>query len=137
MKRKMPRFFRFYWKVIKKSFSRFFKEDVFTYAAGLAYYTIFFLPPMLMVILFTTTLFYDRSTMRQTIFGEISGLVGSESAQSLANTLARIGLFEGSWWASAISIALLVFTSTTVFVAIQKRRNPSQLLLRPGSSENR
>ncbi|MCB0593584.1 MAG: YihY/virulence factor BrkB family protein [Lewinellaceae bacterium] len=123
MKRKMPRFFRFYWNVLKKSFSRFFKEDVFTYAAGLAYYTIFSLPPMLMVILFTTTLFYDRSTMRQTIFGEISGLVGSESAQSLANTLDRIGLFEGNWWASAISIALLVFTSTTVFVTIQNALN--------------
>ena len=123
MKRKIPRFFRFYWNVLKKSFSRFFKEDVFTYAAGLAYYTIFSLPPMLMVILFTTTLFYDRSTMRQTIFGEISGLVGSESAQSLANTLDRIGLFEGNWWASAISIALLVFTSTTVFVTIQNALN--------------
>lgn len=123
MKRKMPRFFRFYWNVLKQSFLRFFKEDVFTYAAGLAYYTIFSLPPMLMVILFTTTLFYDRSTMRQTIFGEISGLVGSESAQSLANTLDRIGLFEGNWWASAISIALLVFTSTTVFVTIQNALN--------------
>ena len=89
----------FYWKVLKRSIQRFLQEDVFTYAAGLAYYTIFSLPPMLMVILFTTTIFYDRATMRQTIFGEISGLVGKESAQSLASTLDRIGLFEGTWWA--------------------------------------
>ena len=123
MKFKLLQFFRFYWKVLKQSFQSFLKEDIFTYAAGLAYYTIFALPPMLMVILFTTTLFYDRTTMRQTIFGEISGLVGPESAQSLANTLDRIGLFEGSLWATAISIAALLFTSTTVFVTIQNALN--------------
>ncbi|MCO6476631.1 MAG: YihY/virulence factor BrkB family protein [Phaeodactylibacter sp.] len=123
MKHSIMHFFRFYWKVIKRSFQRFLQEDVFAHAAALAYYTIFALPPMLMVILLTTTIFYDRSAMRQTIFGEISGLVGKESAQSLASTLDRIGLFEGTWWASAISIAVLVFTSTTVFVTIQNALN--------------
>ncbi|MCB0578755.1 MAG: YihY/virulence factor BrkB family protein [Phaeodactylibacter sp.] len=123
MKQKLLHFFRFYWKVLKGSIQRFLKEDIFTHAAGLAYYTIFALPPMLMVILFTTTIFYDRTTMRRTIFGEISSLVGPESARSLATTLDRIGLFEGSWWASAISIAVLVFTSTTVFVTIQNALN--------------
>ncbi len=123
MKQRIIHFFRFYWKVIKRSFQRFLQEDVFAHAAALAYYTIFALPPMLMVILLTTTIFYDRSTMRQTIFGEISGLVGQESAQSLARTLDRIGLFEGTWWASAISVAVLVFTSTTVFVTIQNALN--------------
>lgn len=123
MKWKLPPSIQFYWTVLKGSLSKFIDREAFTYAAGLAYYTIFSLPPMLLVILNTTTLFYDRDRIRETIYGELSGIVGRQSAESLFNTLDRIGIFQGSWWASAISIGVLLFTSTTVFVTIQVALN--------------
>jgi membrane protein len=114
---------QFYYRVLKVSVQRFLEREAFTYAAGLSYYTIFSLPPMLMVVIYSTTLFYDRDAIRKTIFGEISDIVGPDSAAQLANTLDQIGLFEGSWINSAISIAALLFTSTTVFATMQRALN--------------
>ncbi len=119
MKWKLPPFLKFYWAVLKGSFVKFTEREAFTYAASLAYYTIFSLPPMLLVILNTTNLFYDRERIRETIYGELSDTVGKQSAESLFSTLDRIGIFQGSWWASALSIGALLFTSTTVFITIQ------------------
>lgn len=114
---------QFYYRILKTTVGRFVEREAFTYAAGLSYYTIFSLPPMLMVIIYSTTLFYDREAMRKTIFGEIADIVGSDSASQLASTLDRIGLFEGNWVNSAISIAALLFTSTTVFATMQRALN--------------
>lgn len=114
---------KFFWDVLTKSFDKFLKDNVFVSAAALSYYTIFSLPPMLLVILFTTTLFYDPDTVRQTIFGELADVIGRESAVELAKTISMIGLFEGKWWSTLIGISALLFTSTTVFVTIQDTLN--------------
>ncbi len=114
---------KFYFKILKASALRFSEREAFTYAAGLSYYTIFSLPPMLMVIVYSTTIFYERATIRKTIFGEIGEIVGQDSAAQLANTLDQIGLFQGNWINSAISIGALLFTSTTVFATIQRALN--------------
>lgn len=114
---------QFYFRVLKTAVLRFIEREAFTYAASLSYYTIFSLPPMLMVVIYSTTLFYDRSAIRKTIFGEIGDIVGQDSAAQLANTLDQIGLFQGNWVNTAISIAALLFTSTTVFVTIQRALN--------------
>lgn len=114
---------KFYFKVLKASALRFSEREAFTYAAGLSYYTIFSLPPMLMVIVYFTTIFYERDTIRKTIFGEIGEIVGQDSAAQLAETLDQIGLFQGNWINSAISIGALLFTSTTVFATIQRALN--------------
>lgn len=113
----------FFWDVLTRACEKFQKDNVFVSAAALSYYTIFSLPPMLLVILFTTTLFYDPDTVRQTIFGELADVIGKESAVELAKTVSMIGLFEGKWWSTLISISALIFTSTTVFVTIQDTLN--------------
>lgn len=115
--------FKFYWNVITKALDKFLQDNVFVSAAALSYYTIFALPPMLLVILFTTTLFYDPDTVRQTIFGELADVIGRESAVELAKTVSMIGLFEGKWWSTLIGVSALLFTSTTVFVTIQDALN--------------
>ena len=114
---------QFYFQILKTTVQRFSQREAFTYAAGLSYYTIFSLPPMLMVIIYSTTVFYDRNTIRKTIFGEIAEIVGQDSAAQLATTLDQIGLFQGSWVTSAVSIGALLFTSTTVFATIQRALN--------------
>ncbi len=114
---------KIYWQLIKATFTEFGKNDIFTKAAALAYYTIFSLPPVLLVILYTTTLFYDEQEMRSIIFNEIGDMVGQASANQLNNTVNQIGLFDQKWWASIVGIGTLLFTATTVFVTIQNSLN--------------
>ena len=105
----------FYWNVLKESISKFSDDDLFTYAAALSYYTVFSLPPMLLIILYTTTRFYDEATIKEAISGQISNLVGKDGAIQLMATIEKLDVFSPSIWATIFGIAVLVFTSTTVF----------------------
>lgn len=114
---------KFYWNVLKGTFGKFSENDVLTQSAALSYYTIFSLPPMLLVILKTTTQFYSEAEIKETIFGEIGGLVGRDGAQALMGSLDKLNVFQPTWWATMIGIGVLIFTATTVFVTMQNALN--------------
>ena len=112
-----------YWKVLLGSFSRFMEKDVLTQSAALSYYTIFSLPPMLLVILKTATNFYEEEEVKNAVFSQIGSLVGQDGAQQLMNTIDKLNIFEPTWWATAVGIGVLFFTSTTVFITMQNALN--------------
>lgn len=115
--------FFFYLQVVKQSFSKFIEDDIFTHAAALSYYTIFSLPPMLLIILFTTTWFYDEKTVKSALFKQIGDLVGKDGANQLLATIEKINVFEPTIWATIMGVGVLIFTSTTVFVTFQSALN--------------
>lgn len=114
---------QFLFTILKESVSKFIEDDLMTQAAALAYYTIFSLPPMILVILFTATRFYDEITVKSAIFGEIEDLIGKNSAEQLAITIDKLGVYDTTSWATIIGIGTLLFTSTTVFVTMQNALN--------------
>ncbi len=119
----MNGFLSFYWRLLKRSVSEFFANNLFTYSAAIAYYTIFSLPPMLLIILSIASKFYHEREVQTAVFDEIGAMVGHEGAQQLQATLENLRVFEPQWWATAISIVVLLFTSTTVFVMMQNVLN--------------
>jgi membrane protein len=114
---------KFYWGVLKGAFTKFIDGDVLTQSAALSYYTIFSLPPMLLVVLKTATQFYNEREIKQTIFTEIGGLVGSDGAQQLLGTIDKMNIYQPTWWATAVGVGVLVFTATTVFITMQNALN--------------
>lgn len=115
--------FLFYWEAVKKSFVKFSEDDIFTHAAALSYYTIFSLPPMLVVILFTTTWFYDETIVKEALFSQIGNMVGKDGAQQLLLTIEKLNVFEPTIWATILGGSILIFTSTTVFITFQNALN--------------
>ncbi len=109
----------FYKRVIGKAIAKFFKEDVLTQAAALAFYMIFSLPSMLLIILWIAARFNKEVVMREAISLEIGELVGQRGAQQMIATAEQINIQEPTWWASAMGIALLVFTATRVMVTME------------------
>jgi len=115
--------FKTYWVILKKSFSKFADDGVLTHAAALSYYTIFSLPPMLLIIVSVAARFYNEEDVRSSILDEIATLVGPEAALQLMNTLNKLSIHEPTWWATALGIGVLMFTATTVFVTMQNALN--------------
>ena len=113
----------FFFKIIKRSLTKFSEDDIFTHAAALSYYTIFSLPPMLLIILFTTTWFYDETTVKEALFSQIGQLVGKDGAQQLMMTIEKLNVFDSTLWATVLGGTILAFTSTTVFVTMQNALN--------------
>lgn len=112
-----------FWNFLKMTMSDFGANDVFTKAAAISYYTIFSLPPTLLIILYTSTLFYNRAEVEAAIFNQIGQLAGEDSAEQLVYAVTNLGMFEGSIWAQIISIGVLVFTATTIFAVMQSALN--------------
>ena len=113
----------FFFKIIKGSLTKFSEDDIFTHAAALSYYTIFSLPPMLLIILFTTTWFYDEATVKEALFSQIGQLVGKDGARQLMMTIEKLNVFDSTLWATVLGGTILIFTSTTVFVTMQNALN--------------
>ncbi|MCB0520201.1 MAG: YihY/virulence factor BrkB family protein [Lewinellaceae bacterium] len=112
-----------YWTVLKESFAKFSADDMLSRSAALSYYTIFSLPPMLLIILQIATQFYGEVRIKEALFGEIGKLVGREGSMQLMNTINKLDIFAPTWWATIIGIGAVVFTSTTVFVTMQDALN--------------
>lgn len=119
----IPAALTFYWVLLKQAVQKFGEDNVFVRAAALSYYTIFSLPPMLLVILRITTYFYDREAIQRTIYGRIADAVGDRGAMQLNQAVNSLGLFEGEWWSVTVGVIGLLITSTTVFVTMQDGLN--------------
>lgn len=114
---------KFYWNVLKKSSSQFIEDEIFMHAAALSYYTIFSLPPFLLVVLTISKLFYNTEGAKDMLFDQMELLVGNEGALLLMNSIENIHVFEPTIWATTLSIGVLIFTSTTGLVTMQNALN--------------
>lgn len=124
MKQKnMHRHFAFAWKVIKGAINKFISEDTLTQSAGIAFYMIFSLPPMLLVIFWAAGLWYEESVVREAVFDEFGSIIGQDSADELMKILKRISEAKPTFWATITGIGALLFTATTVFVTMKHSLN--------------
>ena len=123
MNSRLMKIFRFYRSVLKEAVVKFIKVDVLTQSAAMAYYMIFSLPSILLIILWTAARFYREAAVREAIFTEMGELVGEEGAQQLVTTMEGLNIQAPTWWATAVGIAVLLFTATTVLVTMQNTLN--------------
>mgnify|MGYP002661040167 CR=1 FL=1 len=63
-----------------QTFKGFINDNAIKLSAALSYYTIFSLAPLLIIIISLSGIFFGDEAVSGRIFGQISGLVGSEAA---------------------------------------------------------
>ncbi|MEO1298764.1 MAG: YihY/virulence factor BrkB family protein [Cyanobacteria bacterium J06636_16] len=113
------------WRVIKEAFQEWNNDNASRLAAALAYYTIFSIAPLLILIIAIAGLFFDSSAVREQMTGQIESLLGSSGAEFITIVLDnanRPGESSGIL-ASAISIGLLLFGATGVLAQLQTSLN--------------
>jgi len=113
----------FAWKVISGAVNKFISEDTLTQSAGIAFYMIFSLAPMLLVIFWAAGLWYEESLVREAVFDEFGSIIGQQSADELMNILRKISETKPTVWATIKGVGALLFTATTVFVTMKHSLN--------------
>ena len=111
------------WLALKKSALRFLSVNAIKFSASLSYYTIFALPPMLLIVFGITGFFYGEEAIQGKVYGQISGIVGSSVAMQIEHFIQNIHLSGGSVFATTASIITLIFSSTAIFAEIQDSIN--------------
>lgn len=102
-----------------------FSEDrVLKLSASLAYYTLFSLTPLIIIIISAASLFLgDNMDPNTKLFGEISKMIGVEAATQLKGFVDNANLSGKSTFGLVIGIGTLIIGSTAIFIEIQDSIN--------------
>lgn len=114
---------RFFWEVVKETFSAWNSSPATTDSASLAYYAIFSIPGLLIIIIWIAGYFLGEEAIRGEISQQISGLMGSDAAKSIENMIAGALIDKQNIFMKIIGIGSLVFGSTTLFFQLQHSLN--------------
>lgn len=115
--------FKDLFKFAKKLGTEFSEEHVMKYSAALAYYTVFSLAPLIVIIVSVSGLLFGREAMQGEIYVQLKDLVGSEAAIQIQDNIKNIHLSGQTPIATTISIAALLMGSTAIFGEIQDSLN--------------
>lgn len=112
------------WAITKKAGSDIITDRVFRMSAALAFYTVFSMAPMLIVITTLCDFFYGHEVIEGRIHTEIRHFLGEASATEVQDIIRRAIIYLQHNWVARISgFAALIFGATSVFAEIQDALN--------------
>ncbi len=115
--------FKGFIEVFKNSFIGFDEDKVTKLAGSLAYYTLFSLAPLLIIIISLCGLFLGREAVEGKIYSQLTGFVGADTAAQLQEIIKNASLAGKSKVAAIIGGITLLIGATTVFAEIQDSIN--------------
>lgn len=109
------------WRLLKSAFQAWNQDNASRLAAALAYYTIFSIAPLLILVIAIASLFFDSAAVREQIMGQMQSLIGGNSADFVTTVLDNANRpgGESGWVASVVSLGLLVVGATGVLTQLQ------------------
>jgi membrane protein len=110
--------------LLRATFKDFSKDDGTWKAAALAYYTVFALPPLLVLILQIASAVWDPIEVRRTLTGEFQTLMGQDVAGQIRTMMTQAEQkVSGTGFRLVLSIAGLLFGGTGAFLSLQSALN--------------
>jgi membrane protein len=109
--------------LFKETFMGFINDNGLKLSAALSYYTIFALPPLLIIIISVSGVFFGADAVKGQIFGQINGLVGNGAALQIQETIKNLKLSNSSALATFAGIIILLIGASGVFTEIQDSIN--------------
>lgn len=100
---------------VREMVNEYIKDDALNLGAALAYYTVFSFAPMLVVATSVASYFFGQEVISGRLDNELTSLLGQKAAEALQEIVANAYISGDSLWASAISLATLLFAATGVF----------------------
>lgn len=109
--------------LLKETFNEFIADNALKLSAALSYYTIFSLPPLLIIIISLSGFFFGAEAVRGELFGQINGLVGNEAALQIQETIKNVKLSNSNAFVSTLGVIILLIGASGVFAEIQDSLN--------------
>lgn len=115
----MPRLVRGAWRLLRTAAIGWSDDELASRGAALAYYTLFSLAPLLLIVISVVGLVFGESAARGEIFGQIEGLLGERSAEAIESVLVALDRPGAGRTGTLVGVAVLLFGATTVFAELQ------------------
>jgi membrane protein len=102
------------WELIKQTIDEWQKDEAPRMGASLAYYALFSLAPLLVIVVAIVGFVYKGDTIGQ-IQRQVQSLVGIDAAKTVAAAIHNASVFDHGIIASIVSFVLLSLSATGVF----------------------
>ncbi|MEQ1659992.1 MAG: YihY/virulence factor BrkB family protein, partial [Hylemonella sp.] len=108
-----------FWSLLKQTAVSWLDDYAPSMGAALAYYTLFSLAPLLLIVISVAGLIFGEEAARGEITLQLQSLMGDAGARAVQDLLASVRQpVEGSF-ATAVGLLLLLVGATTVFAELQ------------------
>ncbi|MCA1991304.1 MAG: YihY/virulence factor BrkB family protein [Coleofasciculus sp. S288] len=112
--------FKEIWKLLKETISEWQFNQVSLLASSLAYYTVFSLAPLVIIVIMIVGAIFGEAAAKGEIVGRIQGVVGEQGAQVIETAIANLREdTTGGTFRLIFSLAFLIFGASGVFAQIQ------------------
>jgi membrane protein len=108
---------------LKQVYSEFVEDNILKYSASLAYYTVFSIAPVLIIIITIFGFIFGKDSIQGDIYKQVKGLVGREAAIQIQDIIKNIHLSGHNVFATIISILILLIGATGIFGEVQDSLN--------------
>ena len=115
-------------ELLKGAVTEFLNDKGMKMSASLAYYTIFSIAPLLLIVIWLVGFFYGEllsgpQDAQNEVFAEFANIFGPETAAQIHQIIQNISVSNKSGLGIAIGIGTLLVGSTTIFVEMQDSLN--------------
>jgi membrane protein len=110
-------------QVLKKTFSKLNEHNPFNISTTIAYYAIFSMPGLLVIIVNVAGYFFGTDAVTNQISTQIGGLVGGDAAKDIQGIIANASMAKDSTLATVLGVVTLIFGATGVFYQVQQILN--------------
>lgn len=114
---------RSFFQLLKLTYNSWSEREPFNNSVIIAYYTIFSLPGLLVIIINLAGAMFGTEAVTHQISTQISGMVGHDTAKDIEGMIAEVNNTEGTVLSTILSIATLLFGATGVFYQLQQVLN--------------
>lgn len=112
------------------------KDNCTSMSAAIAYYTLFSLPPLLVILVGIAGAVFGPDAVQQQLTGQVGDVVGEGGAGEIRTMIENAGSFGGgSIGGKLLGLLALVFGATGAFAQLQQSLNRAWSV-RPGPSES-
>lgn len=116
--------FKEIWKLLKATFCEWQFKEVSLLASSLAYYTVFSLAPVMIIVITIVGAIFGEVAAKGEVVGRIQGVVGHQGAQVIETAIANIQQdTSGGPFRLIFSLGFLIFGASRVFAQIQNALN--------------
>ncbi len=88
-------------------------------ASSTAFFTLFSLPPMLIIVVNTLSLYFKAEELTVTFYGQIEDIFGSASSEQVQVIVSNFRSMGSNTWITLAGSAFLVFIATNLFKVIR------------------
>jgi membrane protein len=111
------------WKLLKDTVLSFIDDEALSRGAAIAFYSVTSIAPVLLIVIAIAGLAFGRDAAQNAITGQLSGLMGQQTAEVLQSAVASAAGKSSGIVATVVGIITLFATASGVFGEMQSALN--------------